>query len=180
MTNLEKIVKNQVDFQERIKSVGLNLVLCGNCGTAMFHELGAETMECVCGLEMELHTCSDAWYKGMEPKEDLVESFDTPVNRNDSWRCTNCNSFMGRHDMWFEGDLCGHCVDIVKEEEEELVDLFHTPELLPDEVVSILESFDDNSGNMYNECLRVCSKIIPLGYSFEFGLDGIPYNLIKI
>ena len=128
---------------------------------------------------------------------------ETIVTRDSNWRCNNCNSFMGKNDMWFEDDLCGLCVDIVRQEEEELVDLYLTPEegieellltseeeelvdlfltpdLIPVKVLEILESFSDDTGNTYNECRRVLNEIIPLGYSFEFGLDGEPFDLRKI
>lgn len=28
---------------------------------------------------------------------------------NDVWECSDCGCSQGRHDMWFEGDLCGDC-----------------------------------------------------------------------
>lgn len=28
---------------------------------------------------------------------------------NDVWECSECGDSQGRHDMWFEGDLCGDC-----------------------------------------------------------------------
>ena len=27
----------------------------------------------------------------------------------DEWKCTKCGGMFGRHDMWFEGDVCGDC-----------------------------------------------------------------------
>lgn len=29
----------------------------------------------------------------------------------DKWRCNHCGDEQGRHDMWFEGDICGKCND---------------------------------------------------------------------
>lgn len=31
---------------------------------------------------------------------------------HDIWECTQCGQEQGRHDMWFEGDLCGNCKDM--------------------------------------------------------------------
>jgi len=27
----------------------------------------------------------------------------------DVWICNSCNNIRGRHDEWFEGDICGDC-----------------------------------------------------------------------
>ncbi len=48
----------------------------------------------------------------------------------------------------------------------------------PEEVQTIINSFDDNKG-LYRECERLLIELEPLGYSFEYGLDGSPYNLTK-
>jgi hypothetical protein len=58
-------------------------------------------------------------------------------------------------------------------------DLFETPELLPESVQGILNDFL-NEEMTYGECremLRLCKEE---GYTFEFGLDAIPFNLTKI
>lgn len=62
-------------------------------------------------------------------------------------------------------------------------DLFETPELIPKEVQDILDTFTENDYSYldsYKECDRVLSLIKPLGYTFEYYLDGVPYNLKKI
>jgi hypothetical protein len=28
---------------------------------------------------------------------------------NDVWHCSECEQAQGRHDMWFDGDLCEEC-----------------------------------------------------------------------
>jgi hypothetical protein len=56
-------------------------------------------------------------------------------------------------------------------------DLFETPELIPNEVQAILETFDEDSGNTYFELDRILSEIEPLGYTFDYYLDAEPYGL---
>jgi len=48
----------------------------------------------------------------------------------------------------------------------------------PKDVRKILDSFDFE-GDAYKECDRLLNELEPLGYTFEYGLDGEPYNLIQ-
>lgn len=64
-------------------------------------------------------------------------------------------------------------------DDEESNDLFETPELIPSEVSAILDTWDDNE-DPYKECARLERELAVVGYSFEWGLDGSPYNLRKI
>lgn len=57
-------------------------------------------------------------------------------------------------------------------------DLFETPELIPDEVGLILEALEE--GSSYEDLERILKKIKPLGYTFEYYLDAVPYGLRKI
>lgn len=60
-------------------------------------------------------------------------------------------------------------------------DLFETPELIPSEVQSILESFnEDDYTNDYRDLIRLLKLIEPLGYTFDYGLDAEPYGLRPI
>lgn len=63
------------------------------------------------------------------------------------------------------------------ESEVEPVDLFHVPDLLPKEVRAITHNFNEAT---YNECNRILLLLKPLGYTFDYYLDAIPYNLRKI
>lgn len=56
--------------------------------------------------------------------------------------------------------------------------LFTTPEQLPAEVQQILQQYS-KSDFTYTECNELLSLLQPHGYSFEYGLDAIPYNLTK-
>ena len=57
-------------------------------------------------------------------------------------------------------------------------DLFETPELIPDKVQEVLESFnEDECPNDYRDLERLLKLIEPLGYTFDYGLDAEPYGL---
>jgi hypothetical protein len=56
-------------------------------------------------------------------------------------------------------------------------DLFEIPELIPDEVGLILETLEEGS---YDDIERILKEIKPLGYTFEYYLDAVPYGLRKI
>ncbi len=58
-------------------------------------------------------------------------------------------------------------------------DLFDTPELIPENVTAILESFNEET-DAYSELNRVNNELIKIGYSFDWYLDAQPYNLHKI
>ena len=59
-------------------------------------------------------------------------------------------------------------------------DLFETPELIPDEVQAVFETFNEDSDNSYFELDRILSEIEPLGYTFDYYLNAEPYGLRPI
>lgn len=59
------------------------------------------------------------------------------------------------------------------------IDLFDQFDKLPKKVQAALNSFDEN-GDLYKECNRVLKEINKLGYTYEYYLDGTPYNLTKL
>jgi hypothetical protein len=58
-------------------------------------------------------------------------------------------------------------------------DLFNTPELLPQEVRNILAKYEE-MGTSYDTCNNLIKELEQVGYTCEYGLDGIPYELQKI
>ena len=93
------------------------------------------------------------------------------TKQNDVWTCSNCIQAHGRHDMWFEGDVCGSCLGGE--------DLFETIETLPYKVQLILSEFAEDDIT-YEKCDDILSRCEAEGYTFEYGLDAIPFNLTKI
>lgn len=62
-------------------------------------------------------------------------------------------------------------------------DLFETPELLPKPVKAILRRYSDleiKKGIYYKDLTAMHKEMAKYGYSFDFYLDCIPYNLQKI
>ncbi len=62
-------------------------------------------------------------------------------------------------------------------------DLFETPEKLPKQIQAILKRYNDleiEKGIQYNDLIRLGKEMAKYGYSFDFYLDCIPYNLQKI
>jgi hypothetical protein len=58
-------------------------------------------------------------------------------------------------------------------------DLFTAPELIPANVHAILNTWDEGA-DPYDECDRIETELKPLGYTFQWGLSGEPYNLRRI
>jgi hypothetical protein len=61
-----------------------------------------------------------------------------------------------------------------------MADLFDTPDLIPNEVAEILDSFNEDTDNTYFELGRLQRQLEKIGYTFDFYLDAQPYNLRKL
>jgi len=95
---------------------------------------------------------------------------------NDVWECSECGHSQGRHDMWFEGNLCGECKD--GESPRNPQDLFEAIETLPLCIQNALSSFE-REGYDYETCAKYLAILEAKGYTFEYGLDGMPFNLTE-
>jgi len=62
-----------------------------------------------------------------------------------------------------------------------MLDLLETPEMLSAAVINALDKFERESelGCSYKACERLSYTLERLGYSFDYDLDGEPYNLRK-
>lgn len=58
-------------------------------------------------------------------------------------------------------------------------DLFEIIETLPYKVQLILSEFSED-GHTYQQCADLLRRCEAEGYTFEYGLDAIPFNLTKI
>ncbi len=58
-------------------------------------------------------------------------------------------------------------------------DLFETPDLLPIEVKAILDKYSAMD-ETYENCEALVSELETVGYTCDYGLDGVPYQLEKI
>ena len=67
--------------------------------------------------------------------------------------------------------------------ENSIQDLFETPELLPNEVKTILSRYNAleiEKGIDYADLIKLGQELANYGLEFDFYLDCIPYNLRKI
>lgn len=60
-----------------------------------------------------------------------------------------------------------------------MIDLFEIIETLPLCIQNMLSRFEQESYN-YETCAKYLPMLESKGYSFEYGLDGIPFNLTEI
>jgi hypothetical protein len=59
-------------------------------------------------------------------------------------------------------------------------DLFCTPPgALPQNVLSIINDWDDDADPL-KECEHINARLLPLGFTFDWGLAGEPFNLRRI
>jgi len=65
-------------------------------------------------------------------------------------------------------------------ETDETTDLFETPELIPDNVRAVFEKYDNGDELSYEEIFKLHTEVEQLGYTFDYYLDAIPYDLRKI
>lgn len=57
-----------------------------------------------------------------------------------------------------------------------MLDLFETPELIPHEVRAVF----NKETYTYKDLERIRKQVEELGYTFDYGLDAEPYDLILI
>jgi len=62
-------------------------------------------------------------------------------------------------------------------------DLFESPEDLPENVQSVIEQYttrlEEGDEDGYAVCKEFEGAMNALGYAFEYGLDAVPYGLVK-
>ena len=69
--------------------------------------------------------------------------------------------------------------DLNDEVEEEEIDLFEDFDNLPSDVQAIIMKFEDSEQD-YNTCQDLVDALEEVGYTCEYGLTAVPYNLRKI
>ena len=73
MKTKKEIAENQIRIQQEMQNAGFNIVTCGNCGSILLHEIEDETIECLCGHDMDLSDCPDLWYEGCQNNDEFKE-----------------------------------------------------------------------------------------------------------
>jgi hypothetical protein len=59
-------------------------------------------------------------------------------------------------------------------------DLFNHIETLPLEVQNVLSEYENKWDESYQMCREMKARLEQLGYTFEYYLDAIPYDLKKL
>lgn len=63
--------------------------------------------------------------------------------------------------------------------EMETPDLFEHPELIPAEVQEVLNRYSEED-QTYDTCRAMLAEVEALGYTFDYYLDAVPFDLKKI
>jgi NAD-dependent dihydropyrimidine dehydrogenase PreA subunit len=79
------------------------------------------------------------------------------------------------NDVWFERDICGECLEA---HEKCPSDLFEIIETLPLDIQNLLGQFE-REGYDYQTCAKYLAILESKGYTFEYSLDGTPFNLTE-
>ena len=58
-------------------------------------------------------------------------------------------------------------------------DLFNTPEMWPDNLRALIDDFNESKQD-YQDLRKLLDLCRRIGFTFDFGLDCVPYNLEKI
>jgi len=105
---------------------------------------------------------------------------------------TLCNVIHdNRHNETISGDLDGilNLLDAIQDEfepaippeseqEKEIIDLFEQQKPLPTKVREVLEKYGEIQ--TYDQCEAMLKDMQKIGYTFEYCLDAVPFNLRKI
>lgn len=61
-------------------------------------------------------------------------------------------------------------------------DLFETPELIPANVLEVIARYEYalENGDAYIACRDMLAELEQIGFTFEYGLDGIPFDLMQL
>lgn len=106
-------------------------------------------------------------------KENTYSLIDIDQQRGDYVLATNLSKEQAQEDKSHFDDRFSIDCEIVLE------DLFDFPERIPEAIQKIMDSADEDK-DPYKECERMLGEMSVLGYTFEYGLDGVPFGLEKM
>jgi hypothetical protein len=66
------------------------------------------------------------------------------------------------------------------DQNEYLEDCTQVYQTLPKEVRDTCENFNEDASNSYEECAKLVNRLEELGYTIDYYLDGVPFNLRKL
>jgi hypothetical protein len=87
--------------------------------------------------------------------------------------CAGCCEYVDKvtFDEDKDNDFCEDCT--------KPVDLFETPEKIPQKVNKILDKYREGDYT-YTDCARLQSELQKVGFTIDYYLDAIPYNLREV
>ena len=59
-------------------------------------------------------------------------------------------------------------------------DLLQTPDLIPEKILEILSTFDEDDGDAYEECEKLVDACKKEGYHLDYDLSGTIFDLYKL
>lgn len=119
--------------------------------------------------DQEYHSLrNDLW--DLLVKAEIVNDSDSEGNPNDE-------DFMKFDDHLYSYIVGGRELSSIPEEDLQVK--AYNENNPPEDVRKILHTFDYDA-DAYKECDRLLKELKPLGYTFDYGLSGEPFNLKKI
>jgi RNA polymerase subunit RPABC4/transcription elongation factor Spt4 len=77
-------------------------------------------------------------------------------------------------------DSADNAESFCESEEIALVDLFERYDLLPQYVQDLLLKYGEMDDNTYDNCRAFIAELEDMGYTADFGLDALPYQMAKV
>jgi hypothetical protein len=120
---------------------------------------------------------------GLEIQDELRDELGSIVFRNSAWnRLSKGNTIIAKSN---KGKISGTLkrIDDINNSEKYagggMIDLFEDYDNIPDKVNNILEKYDMEDQD-YESLEAIKKRVEKVGYTFDFGLDAVPYGLRPI
>jgi len=137
------------------------------------HKIGNNSLKELSDLQSFIESIDDGWNSGGHIFLDTITMKDgTVLVISDDVICLYKNQ-----DSFDEGK---QCICSMGRPDEDINDMFKTPELIPKEVMKILDKYVPDHDSVSYEVLGKClKKLEKIGWRFDYGLDAVPFNLRK-
>jgi hypothetical protein len=120
---------------------------------------------------------------GLEIQDELRDELGSIVFRNSAWnRLSKGNTIIAKSNKGKISGTLKRIDDINNSEKYEgggMIDLFEDYDNIPDKVNNILEKYDMEDQD-YESLEAIKKRVEKVGYTFDFGLDAVPYGLRPI
>jgi hypothetical protein len=136
-------------------------------------------------ISFEIKPTAEDWWEGVEVKTEKSE-FYFEVNYDEDYNAIAVYLTIDGdtiHSQEIKPNLNKYDEDIdgqFDNDEESEIDLFESSHLLPAEVQEVINRYGELDEPTYDNCEAMLKELEPLGFSFEYELDAIPYDLRPI